>query len=149
MAELLPAGVGKTSCVHQQQGGFFSGALARCLKRLFPGSSAALVSKLARTWDFPVFFRCCLVLRHCWCWTLWKCLSYPSGSHAGSQLCAMPFVKGAFSQQHFIASQESRNAQKYVKYLGKEAKFAEIWEYHSEAEEFGVLCLSSTSKKPS
>lgn len=80
---------------------------------------------------------------------LWKPCRLSVVCHAGSQLCAMPFVNGAFSQQHFTASQESRNAQKYVKYLGKEAKFAEIWEYHSEAEEFGVLWLSSTSKKPS
>lgn len=134
--------VGKTSCVHQQQGQFFSAALARCLKRLIPGNSAALVSKLARTWDFPwVSVRCSLVLRHSWCWTLWKCLSYPSGSYAGFQLCAVPLGKGDFPQQNFRTSQESRNAQKYVKYLGKEARFAEIWEGDSEAEEFGVLCL--------
>lgn len=82
-----------------------------------------------------------LALRHCWCLTLWTCLSYPSGSYAGSQLCAVPIVKGAFPQQNFRTSQESRNAQKYTKYLGREARFAEMWEDHSEAEEFGVLCL--------
>jgi len=55
-------------------------------------------------------------------------VSYPSGSHKGSQLCAGTLDKGAFSQQDFRCYPESRNAQKYLMYLAREARFAEIRE---------------------